>query len=1099
MEFRLLGAFEIWDGGQPVKIAGQKQRALLALLVLRANEAVRSDLLIDQLWGEQPPHNATAALHTHISRLRKTLGPDAIASREWGYELRVSPAEIDLQRFESLVAEAEPLPARERATKLAEALAMWRGPPLADLINESALTREIAWLEELRLSALERRIDADLEAGSSADLVGELEMLVAEHPLREHLRADLMLALYRCGRQADALEAYHEARSILVETRGLDPGSELRRLEQAILRQDKALDLPRVDPVQPPDDPSLRPRRRPRAVLLAFAALGLVCLVAGVAFATTRATPRRRITNDAVAAFDVRSGHFIADIAAGRTPVAVAAGNGAIWATGFDSASVSRINPAIDHVVDTIDVPPGPGGLAVGRGSVWVASTLDGSVSQVNPGTDQVVRRIPVAGSPTDLAVGFGAVWVTTPDTNSLTRIAATTGRATRSIPLDGLPTGVATAAGALWVAISSANAVVRVDPKTGATVDTIGVGGSPSDVVADSGSVWIANAGDGTVSRVAPSTDRVIATIMVGGRPNRLAVAPDGIWVTDEQGTVTRIDPRTNQIAGHMSIGTQLAGIAYAAGRLWITNQAAAPSHRGGTLRITAFNGPFHVDPARAWSSDEWEWEAVTGDGLLGFARVGGPDGARLVPDLAQALPQPTAGDTTYTFRLRPDIRYSDGESVEPGDFRHELERVFRINPTAAGTYYAALVGGQRCLATPKRCDLSRGVVADANNGTVSFHLAHPDPQFLDALALPFAFAVPPSAPNKLATKPLPETGPYRVTVFRANRALVLTRNRFFREHSPIAQPDGFPDRIVIRFQKDEARAVAAVEAGRLDLTSVGNAKRIARLRVAEPGRLYLDTAGGLSYATLNTTVAPFDNRAVRRAVNYAFPRTAAAHVDGGPWLAKPTCQILPPNLPGYRPYCPFTIKPASGAWNGPALTTARRLVRRSGTVGERVIVVDGFPTLVGPLLVRTLHRLGYRARLRVIHSVSRLARLVQNPSNRVQVWAGAGWTADYPDPSAIFTPLLSCASSRMQSTYNFGHFCDPAIDREAAIAARLETTSPVKADHEWEAVDRAVVNAAPWISYDTASTVDLVSRRVGNVRYHPEYQFLIDQMWVR
>src|SRR5215469_6661492 len=154
MEFRLLGAFEVWDGGQPVQIAGVKRRALLALLVLRANEVVRTELLVDELWGAHPPRSAAAALHTHVSRLRKALGADTIASREWGYVLRAAPPEIDLRRFEGLVADAEQLAAQDRASKLAEALALWRGPPLADLVNEPALQRDIARLEELRLSTL---------------------------------------------------------------------------------------------------------------------------------------------------------------------------------------------------------------------------------------------------------------------------------------------------------------------------------------------------------------------------------------------------------------------------------------------------------------------------------------------------------------------------------------------------------------------------------------------------------------------------------------------------------------------------------------------------------------------------------------------------------------------------------------------------------------------------------------------------------------------------------------------------------------------------------------------------------------------------------
>jgi DNA-binding SARP family transcriptional activator len=292
MEFRLLGPFEVWDGGQPVEIAGVKRRALLALLVLRANEVVRTELLVDELWGERPPRNAAAALHTHVSRLRKTLGADTIARREWGYVLRAAPTEIDLRRFENLVADAESLAARERATKLAEALALWRGSPLADLVNEPALHSEIARLEELRLSTLERRIDADLEAGRNADLVGELEALVAKHPLREHLRWLLILALYRADRQAEALEVYRETRRVLTEELGLEPSPALKELEQAILRQDPSLDPNAAathtePPAVTPDE--RRRRRLPPVALLALLALGL----AGTATAIALVRPER--------------------------------------------------------------------------------------------------------------------------------------------------------------------------------------------------------------------------------------------------------------------------------------------------------------------------------------------------------------------------------------------------------------------------------------------------------------------------------------------------------------------------------------------------------------------------------------------------------------------------------------------------------------------------------------------------------------------------------------------------------------------------------------------------------------------------------------
>jgi DNA-binding SARP family transcriptional activator len=214
---------------------------VLALLVLHANEVVRTERLVDEIWRERRPANASAALQNHISRLRKDLGAEVLVTKPWGYVLRTDPGGIDLCRFERLIAEARPLAARDRRRLLAEALALWRGPALADLAEEPALAVDRARLDELRLAAIEQRVDADLEVGANHGLIAELEALVAAHPLRERMRGQLILALYRAGRQADALETYRETRRVLVEELGIEPSSELRELERAILRQDPAL------------------------------------------------------------------------------------------------------------------------------------------------------------------------------------------------------------------------------------------------------------------------------------------------------------------------------------------------------------------------------------------------------------------------------------------------------------------------------------------------------------------------------------------------------------------------------------------------------------------------------------------------------------------------------------------------------------------------------------------------------------------------------------------------------------------------------------------------------------------------------------------
>jgi DNA-binding SARP family transcriptional activator len=243
LEFRILGPVEVVDETGPVTIGGQKQRALLGLLLLHAGEAVSTDRIVDELWGEQPPKTATTSLQNFVAQLRKLLGPDALVTKPPGYLLRVEPDRLDAACFERLLTEARRAEPDERASKLRDALALWRGPPLADLAYETFAQGEIRRLDELRLDALEERIDADLELGQAGELVGELEALVGQYPLRERLRGHLMLALYRSGRQAEALQAYLDSRRVLVDELGIEPSPALQQLYRSILRQETALEV----------------------------------------------------------------------------------------------------------------------------------------------------------------------------------------------------------------------------------------------------------------------------------------------------------------------------------------------------------------------------------------------------------------------------------------------------------------------------------------------------------------------------------------------------------------------------------------------------------------------------------------------------------------------------------------------------------------------------------------------------------------------------------------------------------------------------------------------------------------------------------------
>ncbi len=247
MEFGILGSLAVWVDGRELPLGGAKQRALLAVLLLRPNELVPRARLVEELWGEEPPATAVKAVQGYVSHLRKVLGEAVLETRPGGYVLCLEAGALDVQRFEGLLEQGRRLladgAAEEAGRVLREALALWRGPALAEFQYESFARNEIGRLEELRLVALEQRLEADLALGRHAEVVPELEALVREHPLRESLRGLLILALYRAGRQADALAAYQDARATLVDELGLDPGQALQQLEKAILLQDPSLDL----------------------------------------------------------------------------------------------------------------------------------------------------------------------------------------------------------------------------------------------------------------------------------------------------------------------------------------------------------------------------------------------------------------------------------------------------------------------------------------------------------------------------------------------------------------------------------------------------------------------------------------------------------------------------------------------------------------------------------------------------------------------------------------------------------------------------------------------------------------------------------------
>ncbi|HKO84608.1 MAG TPA: BTAD domain-containing putative transcriptional regulator, partial [Actinomycetota bacterium] len=536
MRFQVLGPLEVEADDGPVALGGPKERLLLAQLLTRPNQVVPVETLVRGLWGEQPPPTAAKTLQSHVKRLRRTLEPgrargaagEVLVTRDPGYLLRVAPGALDAARFEELTAQARRAlsqgQAEDAALMLREALGLWRGRAFEEFLDTDVGSAESDRLAELRLGALEDRIEADLRLGRHRELVAELEGLVRDQPLRERLWAQLMLALYRSGRQADALLAYQRARKVLVEELGIDPGAELRRLHSAILAQDPGLDLPAPAEADPSPErafgqeegaqvlslhqtaqasraaagaeeqtPSQTAGSRSRLRLVQAEPADVVDLRESgdqrrVVPAGLRRSRRRLVMAGALVAVLVATALVANQIGNRGSGVAAIAAN-----------SLGLIQATSNELVGQVPLEARSGQVATGEGAVWVANEEQGTVSRVDAATRRVVQRITVGRDPAGVAAGDGAVWVTNSGERSVSWINPSTNTEVKRILVGNGPTGIALGDGAVWVANSLDNSVSRIDADTGRVVATIGVGGTPSGVAAGLGAVWVSNATDGT------------------------------------------------------------------------------------------------------------------------------------------------------------------------------------------------------------------------------------------------------------------------------------------------------------------------------------------------------------------------------------------------------------------------------------------------------------------------------------------------------------------------------------------------------------------------------------------------------------------------
>jgi DNA-binding SARP family transcriptional activator/ABC-type transport system substrate-binding protein len=1094
VEFAVLGPVEARVDDQPLPLGGPKQRAVLAMLLLHAGQPVSRDRLIEGLWGESPPRSAAHTLDDYLSRLRRALGADRIERHPAGYVIRVEPGELDLERFEALLEQGRSAGAGGDAATasavLGEALALWRGRPLGDLDYEPFVAAEGQRLEDRRLLALEARIDAELELGRGAELVGELEGLVSEHPFRERLLGQLMLALYRAGRQAAALEAFRAARRRFANELGIEPGPQLARLERQILEHDASLSV----------GPRLRRSVRRQRVWLRVtaAAVGVAAVAGGVAaFApSTKTAALDRAHAARLVRLETRSGtaHAAADLPG--APASIAVANDSLWISDTVDNELLRADSSSGAIQDRIPLKQQPGDVAAGAGSVWVASTASPSVTRVDATTDQVLQVIRLDGIPSGLALVDGALWIGDPADHEVLRVDPASGDVVKRVPVGAQPSALLAAAAMLWVAGYDSGSVVEIDPRSGLLVATMHVGQGPAALAFSDGSLWVANRLDGTVSRVDPGSGSTVGLFSTGSAPTALAVANTSVWVANaSSGTVSRIDPRGTLTTIAVGGDPTALAAATAAGHssVWV-GSGPGDLHRGGRLVLLDSRRFGSIDPQIENEAPPAEFLGLVNDGLVAYDHTAGPEGLHLVPDLALAIPEAADGGRTFTFRLRPRIRYSTGRPVHASDFARGMKRLFRIH-SPGRAFFDRLLGARSCAAHPARCQLSSGVVADDSTRTLTFRLTAPDPDFLFKLALGFIVPVPPGTPmHDVGTHPIPGTGPYRFAAIGAHR-IVFVRNPRFQEWSHAAQPDGQPDRIEWQFGATPEQEDAAVERGRADWTGdlPSNLESVVRQHASQ---IHSNAFPTLFWVEINTHDPPFNDIRVRRALNDAVDRAAIVRAYGGARANAATCQTIPPGLPGYVPYCPYTLDRRGGSWTAPDLHRAQLLVAASRTRGSRVTIWDisdtGHPEPVVPYLVHVLQQLGYRAHVRVLSSHQ--ADHASAPLRATVDLLPVAFGPDYPSPAETYSLFLACGGA-----YNWRRFCDPRMDAEAEQAEAARLTNPKRSAALWARLDRQLVNRAVWVPLTSQRIIDLVSTRLRNYEFSPVYHFLPAQASLR
>ena len=1031
MEFRILGPIEVEDDGRKIPLGGVKQRALLALLLLSRGRPVSTDRLIEELWNGDPPATATKSVQVYVTRLRRALGARRIVTQGRGYELVVAPGELDVDKFDSLVRSASGAPPGDAAQLLREALRLVRGTPLADLSIEPWAQAEIARLEERQLAALEARIEADLELGRHRELVHELEALVADHPFREHLLQQLVLALYRSGRQADALDAYRRGADRLRSELGLEPGRPLQELERQILRQDATLDAPIVSSRR-------EAQRRGWKRLVAGTGLVLAAAVAAVVVTLTRDTAASLASvPPGVAIVNALDGRLVAQIPWDeiRFPAEVITGDGSFWVWSIRPFSMARIDPRDGRILGRVSSPFGgdAGGYLVDGPSLWLTGPR---LVRMDVAQGREVDRFELSSDPREdglagIARGGGSFWVTRPVGGELLRVDPTTGHVQHRFR--GLPdiTPVVYGDGAAWVA--SAHGIDRIDPGTN-TLSASAPVPEPdlAQLAVGGGYLWVSIETKGTVYKIDDHSGEIVATYETGDGARQMSYSDGTLWVVNgDVGTVTGIDAATGERRS-FEFQHPLQSVAALDGKLLVeVNRERTYADRidalGGKVAsvvvpIYQLSNDNHPDPAVAPANPfVFQAERTTCAPLLGYPDAPPPRGQMLVPEAAAALPALSPDGRTYTFMVRKGWRFAPPSDapLDAETFRFSIERALssKVGSQAPGIGVLSDLVGARDFHSGRAAHVA-GIRVRGDR--ISFTLKQTSPDFLERLALPYFCPVPRETPiigGGVQYFAPPGAGPYTFSGSLVNgEYAILKRNPNYRG----LRPQHF-DAIGFREGIDTETAVAQVERGRWDALEHFDP-------LLAPGGVVSRRAGHASpsgsvsfhsfprpltfYLALNAGRPPFSDPRLRRAVALAVDRRTLsafwnqARLDvaapagpgalrGAPTDMEPTARILPPGMRGG----------GAARFGPPNVARAQRIAGVRHDQIRMAVQADASSSRELASRVRTaLAPLGIDVRPVPVADV---AASLRDPRAQIDL-AALQTELDYPDPASFLTEAL-------------------------------------------------------------------------------------------